>query len=215
MEVAADAVTLVDDRQAAHLIVEPRVLDRDPGMQGEHLDQRLVIGAELRGPELVREIEAPDDLAAGRDRHAEEAGHGRVVRREPVALRVAGDVGDPVGPILADDQPEQPAAVRQVADRGAIVVADAARDEALDGAVAVDDADGGVLRVDELAHPVDDHLQHAVDVEHAADAAHRLVEREQLARGAVGTRLRAGGDEDELEGARQRGGLLGIAGEAQ
>ena len=39
MQVLADALALLDDRQPADLLVQPRVLDRDPGMQGEALDE--------------------------------------------------------------------------------------------------------------------------------------------------------------------------------
>ena len=60
MQVTADPLALVHDRQALHLLVQARVLDRDPGVQRERLHQRLVIGAELRGVLLVRQVQAPD-----------------------------------------------------------------------------------------------------------------------------------------------------------
>ncbi len=47
VEVLADPLALLDDRQALDLLVEPGVLDGDPGMEGEHLDERLVGLAEL------------------------------------------------------------------------------------------------------------------------------------------------------------------------
>ena len=47
VEVAADPVALVHDRQPPNLVVESRVLDRDPGVEGEHLDHGLVVLAEL------------------------------------------------------------------------------------------------------------------------------------------------------------------------
>ena len=60
MQVAADPVALVDDRQALHLVVQPGVLDGDPGVEGEHLDQRLVVLAELGRAQLVRQVQAAD-----------------------------------------------------------------------------------------------------------------------------------------------------------
>ena len=63
VEVAADPIPLVDDGEAAYLVVQPRVVDRDPRVQREHLDQRLVIGAELGRTELVRQVEPTHDFA--------------------------------------------------------------------------------------------------------------------------------------------------------
>ena len=48
VQVPADAQPLVDDRELLDLEVQPGVLDRDPGMEREHLDQLLVRLAELR-----------------------------------------------------------------------------------------------------------------------------------------------------------------------
>ena len=47
MEVLADALALVDDRQPLDLLVQPRVLDRDAGVQREQLDEMLVGRREL------------------------------------------------------------------------------------------------------------------------------------------------------------------------
>ncbi len=47
VEITADPVSLVHDRQPADLVVQSGVLDGDPGVQREHLDQRLVLRAEL------------------------------------------------------------------------------------------------------------------------------------------------------------------------
>ena len=47
VEVLADPLALVDDRQPLDLLVEPGVLDRDAGVEGERLDQPLVVLREL------------------------------------------------------------------------------------------------------------------------------------------------------------------------
>ena len=49
VQVVADPLPLVDDREPLDLLVEPRILDRDPGVDGEGLDQRLVLLGELVG----------------------------------------------------------------------------------------------------------------------------------------------------------------------
>ena len=57
VEVLGDAVTLVDDGQALELLVEPRVLHRDAGVQRERLDEGLVLRAELGGADLVGQVQ--------------------------------------------------------------------------------------------------------------------------------------------------------------
>ena len=47
MQVLADPLALVDDREPLDLLVQPRVLDRDSGVQREHLDEALILLAEL------------------------------------------------------------------------------------------------------------------------------------------------------------------------
>ncbi len=73
--------------------------------------------------------------------------------------------------------PKQPMAARQVADGAALLRGDPAGEELGDPSRSVDDAERGVGRAHQLAHPVHDQLQHLVDVEHAADATHRGIER--------------------------------------
>ena len=48
VEVLADPLPLLHDREALDLVVQPRVVDGDPGMDGEHLEQPLVVRVELR-----------------------------------------------------------------------------------------------------------------------------------------------------------------------
>ena len=91
----------------------------------------------------------------------------------------------------------------ELADASAMVVADPAGDEPFDGVRSVHDADGGVLRVDEVAHAVDDRLEDPIHIEHPADASHRLVQGLELTVGTLGSRARPGGDEQELERPRQ------------
>ena len=70
-------------------------------------------------------------------------------------------------------------APRQVANGTALLAADTAGDELGDDALLVDDAQGRVLGAHQLANAVDNQLQHLLDLEHAAEAAHRGVERLQ------------------------------------
>ena len=199
VEVAADPLALVDDRQPPNLIVKPGVVDRDAGVEREHLDEGLVVLAEFGGVELVREVQPTDDLAACLDRHAQERVHLRMVRRKAIALGVARDVRDEVRAVLTDDEPKQASAVGQVTDPRALLVVDAAGDEALDRAIGIDDSDRGVLGADQAAHLVGDQLEDAVDIEDPADAAHRLIERCELRGRSFGHRSGARRGQAEFE----------------
>ncbi len=137
-------------------------------------------------PALSVRYRLPDRAALHRDRDAEEAVHRRVVRREAVATRVDRDVGDPERLVLADDQAEEAMAAGQGADRRPRRRAHAGRDEALDDAVLVDDAQRGVARPDERPDLVDDDLQDLVDGDQPGDRAGRRVEGlEDLVRSRV------------------------------
>ena len=113
VEVLADALALVDDGQPLDLLVQAGVLDRDPGVDRERLDQALIGLGELRGARLVGQVQVADRAAFHGDRHAKEAVHRRVVRREPVSPRIDRDVGDAERAVLLDDQAEEPVAARE------------------------------------------------------------------------------------------------------
>ena len=65
----------------------------------------------------------------------------------------------------------------QRADPVARGIVHPARDEALDPATDVDDAEGGVLRANERANLVDDDLQHVIDGGESGDASDRSIKR--------------------------------------
>ena len=96
VQVAADAIALIHDREALDLLVEPRVLDRYSRMKGEGLDQRLVVRAEIGSALLVGQVQATDHVPLDRHWHAQEGVHGRVVGREAVALSVRRNLRNPV-----------------------------------------------------------------------------------------------------------------------
>ena len=121
--------------------------------------------AELGGALLLGQVEVAEDLVADADRHAEEAVHRRVVRREAVRPRVLGDVRHPHRAGVGDEQAEHAAAARQVADGGVHLGVDAVGDEVGQLPVRPDDAEGAVAGADQLAGRLDDALQRAAQVE--------------------------------------------------
>ena len=167
MEVLADALALVDDRQPLDLLVQPGVLDGDPSMDRERLDKALVGLGELSGAHLVGQIQVADRAAFHVDRHAKEAVHGRVIRREPMPPRIDGDVRDAEGAVFLDDQTEEAVAAREWADRGSGLAAHPGGDEGLDHAMSMDGPEGRIVRPHEQPDLVDDDLQ---DIVHGLQA---------------------------------------------
>ena len=86
------------------------------------------------------------------------------------------DVGDPERAVLADDQAQQAVALGQGADPAPRGVVHPARDEALDPAVGIDDAEGRVLGADQGPHAVDDDLQDVVNGRETCDLADRRIQ---------------------------------------
>jgi len=86
VEVATDPEALVDDRQLLNALVKPGVLDRDAGVDREHLDELLVLRRELARSDLLGQVEVADRPSRDPNRNAEERIHRRMVRREPVAV---------------------------------------------------------------------------------------------------------------------------------
>ena len=169
VQVLADALALVDDRQPLDLLVQSGVLDGDPGVDGERLDQALVTLGELGRVGLVGEVQVADRSTLHRDGHAQEAVHRRVVRRESVAPRIDRDVRDPERAVLPDDQAQEAMATRQRADAGTGLRVDTGGDESFDDATGVDDPRGGIPGPDEGSDLIDDDLQGGVDRGQAGD----------------------------------------------
>ena len=215
VEVHRDPVTVLEDGELLQPDVQPGVVDRHAGRAGQRHRQLLVAFAELIGGLLVGEVEVPEHLAVHRDRNAEERPHRRVIRREAVARRVLGEVGEAQRAGVGDQQAEDPVPLGPLADRPVRVVVEPG-DEELVEAVSrhVGHAEGAVAGVDELARGVDDALQGRGEVEVRPDGHHGVDELVQpgapdgIARGH-GPMLREGRDLPQELG-DDRGRALGL-----
>ena len=98
-------------------------------------------------PCLLRQVEVAVGDPAQRDRHAEERVHRRMAGREADGARILGEIVQAQRVGIADEDAEDPAAGRQVADGGLRLRVDPRRQEPLEArAGGVDDAEGRVLR---------------------------------------------------------------------
>ena len=87
-----------------------------PAAVGQRDRQLLVDVGERVRRLLVGEVEVPEHRAAHEDRDAEERPHRRMPRREAVAVGMLGEVGQPDGHRLGDEQAEDAVALGEGAD---------------------------------------------------------------------------------------------------
>src|SRR6476646_6388883 len=101
---------------ALRLLVKPGILDRDAGCRREGSYQFLVVGGEFPAVDALSQVEVAKDLATDKHGHAQETGHGRVMRREPDRSRVVLDGPKPNRPGIVDQGAEEAFTLRQMPD---------------------------------------------------------------------------------------------------
>ena len=146
------------------VLVQPSVLDRHSGLRRKQLRKLRVLVAEVLSARLLGQVQVPIRDTAKDDRHAEERLHRRMVVRKPDRARVVGDVVEPQRLRVADQDAEDAAPMRQIADRGVGVRIDPGRQEALERLPSpVDHAESCVASVGDLRGSLDDPLQQRVE----------------------------------------------------
>jgi len=149
---------------ACRRLVEARVLDRDGRLAGEQHEGRLVVLVEVDAAGLLRQVEVAVDDAAQVDGRAEERPHRRVVRRKADRPRIRMQIVQAQRLRVADEDAEDAAAVRKIADRRARLVVEPSRDEALQRlARRIEDAERGVARAGEGGRRLHELLQNGVE----------------------------------------------------
>ena len=179
---------------ARRRLVQPRVLDGDRGLRREQRDHVDVLFGEL-SVALLGQVQVPVGDAAEHDRHAEEARHRWVVRREARRVRMVGEVGKAKWLRVADQHAEDASPARPLADQPLGVRVDAGDEEALEPCSRrIDHPERGVAGVGQLGRRLGDALEHRVERELAADGDACLDQRaEALLHGAIIRRTTKGG----------------------
>jgi hypothetical protein len=186
VEVPGDPLPVFEEGQFPQAAVEPGVLDGHAGRSGQGDDQFFVDVAEHLGRLLVGEVEVPEHLVPHQDGDAQEGVHRRVVGREPEAVGMLGQVGEPQRLGLDDEQAEDAVALGQIADGGVGLAVEADGDEVREpGAGLVEDPESPEPGVDQFHGGGDDPLQHRPEIEVRADGEHGI---DQAAEG-TGTRV--------------------------
>ena len=116
VQITGDALAVLDQRKRLHPGVEPGVLDGDPG-RGREADHELLVDVgEHLGGGLVGQIQVAEHLVAHPDRHAQERSHRRVVGREPEAVGMLAQIGQPQRFGVHDEPTEDPVSFREITD---------------------------------------------------------------------------------------------------
>ena len=98
-----------------------------PGGGGQPDRELLIDVGEHLTVGLVGEVEVAVDDAAQSDRDPQERGHRRMPRREPEAVRMGVQIGEPQRFRLEDQQPEDAVTLRPRADAARLLLARARR----------------------------------------------------------------------------------------
>ena len=166
MEIPGDALTVVDQREGLHRHVQPGVVDGHRRGAGQPDGEFLVELTELGGVDLVGQVQVAEHLVADLDRDTEEGTHRRMVRREPVAVRVGAQVGESQRSGVGDQHPQDAVTFREMPDgvMGVIIDADGEELGQADAGL-VEDAEGAVAGADQLDCRLDDAVQHRFQIE--------------------------------------------------
>ena len=105
-------------RPALRGLEEPCVLDGHGSLGGEQRHELLVLVREVAAAFFLGQVQVPVGGAAQEDRHPEERVHLRMPGRKPDRARIIRDVVEPERLSLVDQDTEDPASARQVADGG-------------------------------------------------------------------------------------------------
>ena len=129
VEIAGDAVAVLEHRDLLDPLHEPGLVDGHAGRGRERHCEGLVVVAELGRPPLLAEVQVAEHLAPHPDRHAEERAHRRVVRRKAIRVRVLREIRQPQRLGIDDEQTEDAVSLGQVPDRSVGRRVDADGDE--------------------------------------------------------------------------------------
>ena len=129
VEVTGDPFAFFEQPGGAGLFVQAGVLDRQAGGGGQSDRELLIDVGEHLAVGLVRQVQVAVDDAAQPDRHPEERRHRRVAGREPEAVRMGVEVGQPQRFRVQDQQPEDAVPLGASADAGRLLLAEPDRDE--------------------------------------------------------------------------------------
>ena len=130
--------------------METGVLNGDPRRNRQGLSECLVLVAELVGTDFVGEIEIAIDHRSDSDGDAEEGFHGRVVRRESVAVGMGAEVREAQGRGFGDQHAQHPSSGRASTDRLFLGIAQSDGDERLEASPClIEHAESAIASVDE------------------------------------------------------------------
>lgn len=150
---------------APGVIVEPGILNGDPGGGGQGDSQAFVLGSEVAAVFLLGQIQVAENHVPDPHRDTEEGLHGWMVCREAVGFRMAAQVMEPKGAGFGNQQAQDAVAGGKRPDPVGQFLVDAHGDEVAEGAVVADDAQGPVPGMKQPAGGLHNAFQHGIEAE--------------------------------------------------
>jgi two-component system response regulator DevR len=182
VQITSDALAVFDQSELLHSVVESGVLNGDPGRGREADHEFLVDVGEHLGGRLVGQIQVAEHLVAHADGHAQERSHRRMVGREPEAVGMLAQIGQPQRLGVHDEATEDPVPFGQVTEEPVRAVIYPDRDELRQtGASVVEHAERAVTCIDQPDRRLHDPPEHAGRVEVRTEGKHRTEELAQAA----------------------------------
>ena len=182
VQITSDALAVFDQRELPHPSVEARVLDGDPGRGRQADDELLVDVGEHLGGRLVGQIQVPEHFVAHADRYAQERSHRWMIEREPEAVGMLAEVGQPQRLGVHNEVTEDPASFRQFTDQRVRRVVDTNRDELSQASAGVvEHAERAVSGIGQPDGRLHDPPEHAGRVTIRTEGEHRVEELAQAA----------------------------------
>ena len=158
-------------------LVQPGVVDGDPGRAGQRLQHHLVVVGEALATVLLGQVQPAEGLLPGPDRHPDEGPHRRMVRREPDRHRVLREIVQAQRFVVLDDHPQHPAAGRQRPDQLPGGVVDADIDELAQHSALADHPQRAVSGVDQVDRGLHDLPQRGVQLQSGRHGQHGVQQR--------------------------------------
>ena len=183
VEVTSDPVPIVEHGHHEDAVVQAVVLDGKSRREGQRLGEGLVFIGKGRFALLVRQVEVAVDLVAHPHRDTEERRHGRVIGRKTITAGVFLEVGEPEGSWFRDEQTEDAAPDRPIADLRLFFVAQPDGEELLEaGPGGIEHPEGGIAGSDQRPGLLDQVAEQIGQLDVGGDHEHRPHEPSQLLR---------------------------------
>ena len=183
MEIAGDPVPVVQKADEARPLLQPRVLDGDARRLRQRLRHGLVLFVEGFTVQFVGQVQVPVDLSTHPQGYAQERIHRWMMGREPIAVGVGVQIGQPERLGIGNENTEYAASCRAGTDALLLFVGQPDGQELVEGGPGrIEDSESAIAGLDQRTGFGDEMPQEFGQVDIGRDHEHRRHESPQLLR---------------------------------